>query len=104
MSTDAELPIAFVQEDEVVVNFGALTGREATQAELDRLARFLNEAGAGPEITITASRRQEYAEGIETVAHLVHVSSSGNELHQVEQISRDWALDCANDRSVEPLE
>jgi hypothetical protein len=30
------LPIAFAEDGSVVVNFGILSGREATQAELDR--------------------------------------------------------------------
>ena len=55
-----EMPVTFVTDDGViVVNFGILTGREATQAEkIDRLAQALNtEAGAGPDITIVSSRR-----------------------------------------------
>ena len=31
-------PIAFAQDGDVIVNFGILSGREATQAEVDRLA------------------------------------------------------------------
>ena len=106
MSTDAriELPIAFVQDDAIVVNFGALTGREATQAEIDRLAHSLHEAGAGPDITITAARRQDYGEGIEVVSHQVHVSTAVGKPGDLEAICRDWAADCAADRSVEPLD
>src|SRR6185503_10791755 len=55
-----ELPIAFVEEGSVIVNFGIVSGREATQAELDRLALVLRRAGADAEMTITAERRQDY--------------------------------------------
>lgn len=99
-----DLAIAFAQDDEVVVNFGALTGREATQAEIDRLAHELNRAGAGPDLTITASRRQDYGNGIETVSHQVHVVTESGEGLDVQAICQQWAVGCAEDRSVEPLE
>jgi hypothetical protein len=54
--------IAFAEDGSVVVNFGILCAREATQAELDRLALVLRQAGAGAEMTITAARRQDYGD------------------------------------------
>ena len=99
-----ELPIAFVEDGGVVVNFGILSGREATQAELDRLALVLREAGAGAEMTITAARRQDYGRGFEGVVHQVHVTLAGSPTPSVEAICREWALNCAEDRNVEPLE
>jgi hypothetical protein len=59
-----ELPLTFPAEDgSTIVNFGLITGREATQAEIDRLAQLLSsEAQAGPDITIVSSRRQDYDE------------------------------------------
>ena len=41
-----EFPVAFAEDGSVVVNFGIVSGREATQAELDRLALAFREAGA----------------------------------------------------------
>jgi hypothetical protein len=105
MANRNELPIVFAEEGSVVVNFGILSGREATQAELDRLALELREAGAGAEMTITAARRQDYGPGFEGVVHQVHVTLAGSTSPpSVEAICRDWALKCAEDRSVEPLE
>ena len=79
-----DLPATFVEEDgTIVVNFGILTGREATQAELDRLARLLvSEGEADPDMTILAARRQDYGKGIETVTHqvLIHASGGGSRL------------------------
>jgi hypothetical protein len=98
-----DLPIAFAHDDGIVVNFGALTGREATQAEIDRLAHALHQAGAGPDLTITASRRQDYGDGVETVSHQVHVRTAGSEPADIESICREWAVGCAEDRSVDPL-
>jgi hypothetical protein len=105
MAKHAGMPIAFARHGSVIVNFGILSGREATQAELDRLADVLRRAGAGAEMTITAERRQDYAPGFEGVVHQVHVTLADSPTTRlVETICRQWALSCAEDRSVEPLE
>jgi hypothetical protein len=101
--TEVDFPVAFEEDGEVVVNFGTLTGREATQAEIDRLAQALHRAGFGPGLTITAARRQEYADGVETVVHQVHVSAENGNTRRAQAICHDWALGCAEDRSVQPL-
>ena len=102
-----DFPVAFAVDDgTVVVNFGLLTGREATQAELDRLALALRRGGAGPEMTITAVRRQDYGPHAETVSHQVQVSLSSSSpppTSWVEAVCTEWAMSCAEDRSVEPL-
>jgi hypothetical protein len=100
----SDFPVAFAEDGRVVVNFGILSGREATQAELDRLALALRQAGAGAEMTITAERRQDYGRGFEGVVHQVHVTLDGSPPEWVEAICGAWALSCAEDRSVEPLE
>ena len=104
MANRNEWPIAFAEDGSAVINFGVLSGREATQAELDRLAHILRQAGAGAEMTITAERRQDYGRGFEGVVHQVHVTLSGSPTPRVQAICREWALTCADDRSVEPLE
>jgi len=98
-----ELPVAFADGGGgVVVNFGLLTGREATQAEIDRLARSLQEAGVAENLAISAVRRQEYGPRVETVAAQVHVAVDGGDADVVD-LCRAWALECAEDRRVEPL-
>jgi len=104
VAKQTDFPIVFAEDGGLVVNFGILTGREATQAELDRLALQLREAGAGAEMTITAERRQDYGPGFEGVVHQVHVMLSGSATPSLEANSREWALDCAHDRTVEPFE
>jgi hypothetical protein len=100
----SEYPVAFVHEDgHVVVHFGLLAGREATRAELDRLALALRQAGAGAEMTITAARRQDYGPGFESILDQVHVTVPGSPAPWVEAICRAWAVSCAEERSVEPL-
>jgi hypothetical protein len=100
----SEWPITFADDGSVVVNFGILSGREATQAELDRLALAFRRAGAGAEMTITAERRQDYARDFEGVIHQVRVTLGDSPSEWVEAICRAWALSCAEDRTVEPLE
>ena len=104
MANRTELPIAFAEDGSVVINFGILSGREATQAELDRLAQVLRQAGVGADMTITAERRQDYGRRFEGVVHQVHVTLAGSPTPRVQAICREWALNCAEDRSVEPLE
>ena len=105
MAKQTDLPIAFAEDGSVVVNFGILSGREATQAELDRLALVLRRAGAGAEMTITAERRQDYAPGFEGVIHQVRVTlAESRTTRLIETICGQWAVSCAQDRSVDPLE
>lgn len=99
-----EFPIAFTEDRSIVVNFGILSGREATQAELDRLALAFHRAGASAEMTITAERRQDYARDFEAVIHQVRVTLRDSPTEWVEAICRAWALSCAEDRTVEPLD
>ena len=96
-------PVAWAEDGIVVVNFGILSGREATQAELDRLAYALRRAGAGTEMTITAVRRQDYGQGFEGVVHQVHITLDGSPTPWV-QICGKWAMNCADEWSIEPLE
>lgn len=105
INAEASLPVTFVTEDGgIVINFGILCGREATQAEIDRLAQSLNdEAGAGPDITIVASRRQDYGQGIETITHQVTVEPTGVQSAVPETVCRAWAESCAAERHVESL-
>jgi hypothetical protein len=104
MANRTELPIAFAEDGSVVINFGILSGREATQAELDRLAHVLRRAGAGADMTIIAERRQDYGRGFEGVVHQVRVTLAGSPTPRAQAICREWALSCAEDRSVDPLQ
>lgn len=99
-----EFPIAFAEDGCVLVNFGILAGREATQAELDRLALALRQAGGGAEMTITAERRQDYGRDFEGVIHQVRITLGDSPTEWAGAICREWALSCAEDRSIEPLD
>lgn len=100
--------IAFVRsasgrDTEIVVNFGLLCGREATLAEVDRLAGQLCEVL--PEVRVHAVRTHDVARGSEAVVHQVVVEGgpAGVDAEELRTISEAWARDCAADRSLEPL-
>ena len=98
-----DLPASFTESDgSVVVNFGILTGREATIAEVDRLARSLAQAG-GDDIRIVAQRAHEYGGGVETLVHQVIAAADGVDTEELERLATLWVHECAADRHVAPL-
>jgi hypothetical protein len=102
-------PIAFVADEldlgiQVVVNFGVVTGREATQAEVDRLARAIQ-----PQVdrlTIVAARQHEYGNTSETIVHQVVVQATGPDgaAERIRATCEEWAADCAADRRLDALD
>jgi hypothetical protein len=107
--TEMKMPIAFVAGEldlgiEVVVNFGVVTGREATQAEVDRLARAIQ-----PDVerlAIVAARRHEYGDTSDTVVHQVVVEASGPDgaAERIRTACEMWVADCAADRRLDALD
>lgn len=89
---------------ELVVNFGPLTGREATLAEVDRLARRL--LGTVADVRIHAVRTHDLSETSESIVHqvVVEVAAPAATGEELRDICEDWAADCAADRSLEPLD
>jgi hypothetical protein len=108
--------VAFANRDpkrpglEVRINFGMLTGREATAAEIEGLAQAL--VPAVGEVSIVAEERHEIGEHAEASLHQVvvevedeHVPSTVEDADQlsariVEESVR-WAHSCAAERHVE---
>ncbi|HEY1316294.1 MAG TPA: hypothetical protein VGF10_03665 [Gaiella sp.] len=100
--------IAFVRSagdgsTEIVVNFGLLSGREATLAEVDRLAARL--CDVLPEVRVHAVRTHDRGPGSEAVVHQVVVEAgrAPRDAEALRAISEAWARECADDRSLEPL-
>jgi hypothetical protein len=88
---------------EIVVNFGLLSGREATLAEVDRLARRLCSVIA--EVRVHAVRTHDMGRDSEAVVHqvIVEAGSVASDTERLRAISETWATECAEDRSLEPL-
>jgi hypothetical protein len=106
-----ELAVAFAvhQHDppavEVRINFGLLTSRAASPAEIDRLATLLlDEVG---DVSIVAEERHEIGHGVEASVHMVRVElpmelEDGQEQRIVERCDH-WARICAAERHVAEL-
>ena len=117
----ADLPspqIAFAAEAEpeppgpgvaVHVNFGVFTGREATLAEIDRLAASLLDRV--PHVTIVSEVRHEIDKHSEAAVHQVRIEVPPHEADAspeqlegwlVDQAER-WARQCLSERSPNPV-
>jgi hypothetical protein len=100
--------IAFVRPapdgaTEIVVNFGLLSGREATLAEVDRLARRL--CDAMPEVRVHAVRTHDMDASSESVVHqvVVEAGTRPDAVEKLRAVCETWASECAEERSLEPL-
>jgi hypothetical protein len=84
---------------ELVVNFGVYSGRQATEAEIHRLAQNLLEELESVEII--SERRYECDAEVEATVHQVRVvvppSDDGRE-DELIPIVADWAHDCIEER------
>ena len=85
---------------ELVVNFGVFSGREATEAEIYRLAqRLLEEVDS---VEIVSERRYECDAEVKATVHQVHVvlppSADGREPELMPLVA-DWAHDTIGERS-----
>src|SRR5437588_10863232 len=82
-SEEIDPTLAFIVEQpqpgiEVRVNFGVLAGRNATPAEIDRLAEYLlDEVG---EVSIIAEERHEIDAHVEASVHQVRTEAAPDKL------------------------
>jgi hypothetical protein len=85
---------------ELVVNFGVFSGREATEAEIHRLAKRL--LGELQSVEIVSERRYEFDAEVEATVHQLRVivppSDDGRE-DELIPIVADWAHDSIGERS-----
>ncbi|MGH2935348.1 MAG: hypothetical protein ACRDL2_12670 [Gaiellaceae bacterium] len=90
---------------EVRVNFGMLTGRTATQAEIDDLARALR--SLTPSFEIVSEERHQFGGDVEVSVHQVSVETveadDGLALQIVEAAQR-WAEACFDSRHADVTE
>jgi hypothetical protein len=99
--TDPTLVFAAEREGrpELVVNFGVFSGRDATEAEVFRLAQILLEDLDSVEIV--SEQRYEFDAEVEATVHQVRVelpvSAGGREGHLLPLVE-DWARDCIGER------
>jgi hypothetical protein len=85
---------------EVRVNFGVFAGRNATQAEIDDLARALH--AEIDSFAIIAEERHEFDGEVEAAVRqiVIEVTQERAGLEQrVLEIAQQWATDCIHSRS-----
>ena len=109
-------PIAFaahVHDEpavEVRVNFGMLTGREATPAEIDDLASVLLKAA--PQVSIISEQRHEISRDFEASLHQVRIELEHGLVEEdpvaldsleraLVRAAETWAMECAAARRVD---
>lgn len=97
-------PIAFVDDaGDVRINFGMFAGREATQAEIDELARaLLDEVEA---VTIVAEQRTIADHEMEASIHQIRIELDENADHDGPRaVAERWAEACIAERHAEITE
>jgi hypothetical protein len=86
---------------ELVVNFGVFSGREATEAEVYRLAQVLLEEVDSAEIV--CEQRYEFDEDVEATVHQVWIQlprEAEQRLGHFRSVIEGWAADCISERRV----
>ena len=89
---------------EVVVNFGLLSGREATQAEADRLGRRVCDVTGCARVQ--AVRTHDMGPDSEAIVNQVVLCAEAPaaDADTIRSICEEWAIDCASERSIQPLD
>ena len=96
------VPIAFLDDEgDIRVNFGMFSGREATQAEIDDLARILLERI--PTVTIVSEHRTVADRGMEASVHQIRIELDGAEADGPLRLAEAWAETCIAERHSEFL-
>ena len=84
----------------VRVNFGVLTGREVTPAEIDDLARDLSKLA--PTFEIVSEERHEFGGGLETSVHQVVIELQDDAAAMdVVGVAERWARACYDARHID---
>src|SRR5262245_4283223 len=103
-SEELDPTLAFIVEQpqpgiEVRVNFGLLAGRNATPAELDRLAEWLLDEVE--EVSIIAEERHEIDAHAEASVHQVRIQAESGDAYRILERAEHWAHLCVADRHAE---
>jgi hypothetical protein len=84
---------------ELVVNFGVHAGREATQAEIDRLARRLLDDVES--FAVVSEVRYRFDREVEASVHQLRIELPPEaERAPVARVVESWARDCIAERSL----
>ena len=89
--------LVFATDRDVRVNFGVFAGRNATQAEIDDLARALR--GEASTFTIVAEERHEFGGDVEAAVRQIVIEIPDGSEERILEIAERWAKDCIRARS-----
>ena len=89
--------LVFATDRDVRVNFGVFAGRNATQAEIDDLARALREE-AGT-FAIVAEERHEFGDDVEAAVRQIVIEIPDAREDRGVAIAERWAKACIHARS-----
>ena len=89
--------LVFATGHDVRVNFGVFAGRNATQAEIDDLARALR--GEASTFAIVAEERHEFGGDVEAAVRQIVIEIPDGDDDRVLEIAERWAKDCIQARS-----
>lgn len=104
----SDLAVAFRVDEqrrpglEVRVNFGVLTGRSVTPAEIDDLARLLRTLA--PSFQIVSEERHEFGDSIEASLHqvVIEIPGAGDDVAMdVVGTAELWARSCYAARHID---
>ena len=89
--------LVFATDRDIRVNFGVFAGRNATQAEIDDLARALR--GEASTFAIVAEERHEFGGDVEAAVRQIVIEIPDGSEERILGIAERWAKDCINARS-----
>jgi hypothetical protein len=95
---DSTLAFVPAGSGDVVVNFGVFAGREATQAEIERLGTTLVADGAS--FAIVAERRYRFGPDAEASLMQVRVTPANGDAESVLEPVEAWASECIAERNL----
>jgi hypothetical protein len=92
--------IAFVDDQgDIRINFGMFAGRDATQAEIDDLAKtLLNDLET---VTIVAEQTTIADREMEASVHQIRIDLDGTDPQLPLRVAAEWAEACIAERHVE---
>jgi hypothetical protein len=89
--------LVFATDRDVRVNFGIFAGRNATQAEIDDLARALRDEA--DMFAIVAEERHEFGGDVEAAVRQIVIEIPDGRQERVLAIAEDWAKRCIHART-----
>lgn len=85
-------------ETELVVNFGVFAGREATPAEVERLAEAL--LAETESVEIVCEQRYEFTREAEASVYQIRVVLPASGGEAMSDAIEEWARDCIAERNL----